>query len=53
MWYYLLSGKGCSLDMAFSLQSKGISATYYHAALDPFKKQENVQARPKCRNVGS
>ncbi len=31
-------------DMAYILQSKGISATYYHGALDAYKKKENTQA---------
>ena len=31
-------------DMCYLLQTKGISATYYHGALDPYKKKENVQA---------
>ena len=31
-------------DMAYVLQTKGISATYYHGALEPYKKKENFQA---------
>jgi bloom syndrome protein len=31
-------------DMAYLLQTKGISATYYHGALDPYKKKEHFQA---------
>ena len=28
-------------DMAYLLQTTGINATYYHGALDPYKKKEN------------
>ena len=31
-------------DMAYLLQTKGINATYYHGALDPYKKNENFQS---------
>ena len=31
-------------DMAYLLQTKGINATYYLDALDPYKKKENFQA---------
>lgn len=31
-------------DMAYILQSRGVNATYYHGALDPYKKKENSQA---------
>jgi superfamily II DNA helicase RecQ len=36
--------RATTLDMAYSLQSKGINATYYHGALDPYKKKENFEA---------
>lgn len=36
--------RGDTTDMAYMLQSKGINATYYHGALDPYKKKENFQA---------
>lgn len=31
-------------DMAYVLQTKGVNATYYHGALDPYKKKDNFQA---------
>ncbi len=36
--------RATTLDMAYFLQSKGINATYYHGALDPYKKKENFEA---------
>ena len=30
--------------MAYLFQTRGINATYYHGALDPYKKKENFQA---------
>ena len=31
-------------DMAYVLQTKGVNATYYHGALDPYKKRDIFQA---------
>ena len=31
-------------DMVYILQTKGVNATYYHGALDPYKKKVNFQA---------
>ena len=36
--------RATTLDMCYMLQTKGINATYYHGALDPYKKKENFQA---------
>ena len=36
--------RGDTTDMAYLLQTKGVNATYYHGALDPYKKKENFQA---------
>ena len=36
--------RGTTLDIAYLLQKRGVNATYYHGALDPFKKKENFQA---------
>ena len=30
--------------IAYLLQTKGVNATYYHGALDPYKKKENFEA---------
>lgn len=36
--------RGDTTDMVYLLQTKGLNATYYHGALDPYKKKENFQA---------
>ena len=36
--------RGDATDMAYLLQTKGVNAPYYHAALDPYRKKENFQA---------
>ena len=36
--------RGDTTDMAYILQSKGVTATYYHGALDAYKKKDNAQA---------
>ena len=36
--------RSTTLDIAYLLQKRGVNATYYHGALDPFKKKENFQA---------
>ena len=36
--------RGDTTDMAYLLQTKGVNATYYHGALDPYRKRENFQA---------
>jgi ATP-dependent DNA helicase RecQ len=41
--YYCLQ-RSDTTDMAYLLQMQGINATYYHGALDPYKKKENFQA---------
>lgn len=33
-----------TIEMAYTLNSKGINATYFHGALDPFEKKENSSA---------
>lgn len=38
------SQRADTTDMAYLLQTKGINATYYHGALDPYKKDENFKA---------
>lgn len=36
--------RGDTTDKAYLLQTKGVNATYYHGALDPYRKRENFQA---------
>jgi RecQ family ATP-dependent DNA helicase len=43
--------RGVTTDMAYILQSKGVTATYYHGALDAYKKKDNAQAWQKWKST--
>ena len=37
--------RATTLDITYCLQTKGVNATYFHGALDPYKKKANFGAR--------